>query len=134
MTAHRLGAEGSACALPRLSPGKRRWTKRRAELELDHGDDLLGSARKLSRDLSGALEEARPSQSLGHYLQVFDRMQKQLALQARLLERAQVVGSQRFELAWLDCPHHPTEECPLLATNLCGESGAAPTIATTSDR
>jgi hypothetical protein len=42
--------------------------QRRAELEADHGDDLLGHARKLTRDLSIALEEAKQSESLGAYL------------------------------------------------------------------
>jgi hypothetical protein len=55
--------------------------QRKAELEDDLGDDLLGQANALNRDLRRALEAAKEEGSLSAFLQVADRIQKQLALQ-----------------------------------------------------
>jgi hypothetical protein len=61
------------------------------------------------------LEDAKQAKSLSAFLQVTDRLQKQAALQAQLLERAEVVGPSRYVLRWQSCPHHPNEDCPLLS-------------------
>jgi hypothetical protein len=88
--------------------------QRQAELDAEHGDNLLGQMRSLTRDLRQALEDAKQAKSLSAFLQVTDRLQKQAALQAQLLERAEVVGPHRHVLRWQYCPHHPNEDCPLL--------------------
>jgi hypothetical protein len=89
--------------------------QRQVELEAEHGDDLLGQMRSLTRDLRRALEDAKQAKSLSAFLQVTDRLQKQAALQAQLLERAEVVGPHRYVLRWQSCPHHANEDCPALA-------------------
>ena len=64
-----------------------RWmeaAQRKAEFEDDLGDDLLGQATPLNRDLRSALEAAKQEGSLSAFLQVADRLQKQLALQVTL--------------------------------------------------
>jgi hypothetical protein len=97
--------------------------QRQAELEADHGDDLLGQVKSLTRDLRQALEDAKQAKSLSAFLQVTDRLQKQAALQAQLLERAEVVGPHRYVLRWQYCPHHPNEDCPALAKAADGSNG-----------
>jgi len=76
--------------------------QRKAELEDDLGDDLLGQANALNRDLRRALEDAKQAKSLSAFLQVADRIQKQLALQSTLLERAAGAseGNVRYVLGW----------------------------------
>ena len=90
--------------------------QRKTELEDDLGDDLLGQANALNRDLRRALEAAKQEGSLSAFLQVADRIQKQLALQPTLLERAAVAseGNTRYVLEWIgQCPRHPHEcGCP----------------------
>jgi hypothetical protein len=87
--------------------------QRKAELEDNLGDDLLGQANALNRDLRRALEDAKQAKSLSAFFQVADRIQKQLALQSTLLERAAGASeaNARYALHWLDCPHHP-DGCP----------------------
>jgi hypothetical protein len=55
------------------------------------------------------------AKSLPACLQVADRIQKQLALQSTLLERAASTSevNTRFAIAWIGdgCPHHP-DGCP----------------------
>jgi len=90
--------------------------QRRAELEDDLGDDLLGQMKGLTRDLRRALEDAKQAKSLPAFLQVVDRMQKQVALQSQLLERAagDSAANTRYAINWIDggsCPHHP-DGCP----------------------
>jgi len=90
--------------------------QRKAELDDDLGDDLLGQANALNRDLRRALEAAKQEGSLSAFLQVADRIQKQLALQSTLLERAASAseGNTRYVLEWLgQCPRHPHDcGCP----------------------
>jgi len=88
--------------------------QRKAELEDNLGDDLLGQVKALNRDLWSASEAAKQANSLGAFLQVADRIQKGLALQSTLLERAAGASecNVRYAIGWLDgCPHHP-EGCP----------------------
>jgi hypothetical protein len=90
----------------------RKSAQRKAEVEDDLGDDLLGQVKALNRDLWSASEDARQANSLSAYLQVADRIQKQLALQSTLLERADgSEGNEGQVLSWQDCPHHP-DGCP----------------------
>ncbi|HTF32594.1 MAG TPA: hypothetical protein VK714_02705 [Myxococcota bacterium] len=84
--------------------------QRRAELEDGLGDDLLGQAKALNQDLRCALEDAKQAKSLPAFLQVADRIQKQLALQSTLLDRADSGGGE-FVVSWASCPHHP-DGCP----------------------
>jgi hypothetical protein len=73
--------------------------KRRAELEVVRGHDLLAQSEAIDRDLCGRLGEAKQAQSLGACLQVIDRMQRQLALRAQLQERAHVFGEREFVIS-----------------------------------
>jgi hypothetical protein len=86
--------------------------QRAAELEDDLGDNLLGEAKALNRDLRRALEDAKEAKSLSAFLQVSDRLQKQLALQSTLLERAASTSevNRRYEGG---CPRHSHDcGCP----------------------
>jgi len=87
----------------------------RAELEIEHGHDLLARSEAIDRDLGVMLEEAKQAQSLAACLQVIDRMQKQLALRVQVRDRAAVDGSQRSERSRIpsDCPHNPGGDCSL---------------------
>jgi hypothetical protein len=71
------------------------------------------------------LEDAKQAKSLSAFLQVTDRLQKQAALQAQLLERAEVVGPHRYEIMWRQCPHHPNEDCPALVKADASNGGGA---------
>ena len=62
--------------------------KRRDEADDAFADDLLAQARSVNRDLLRMLEDAKAPRSLPAFLHVVDRLQKQLALHASLLERA----------------------------------------------
>jgi hypothetical protein len=88
--------------------------QRRAEFEVDQGDDLLDQMKALTRDLRRALEDAKQAKSLSAFLQVTDRMQKQVALQSQLLERPGGVSDREIAFSW----KQPV--CPL-----CGHEKAA---------
>jgi hypothetical protein len=54
----------------------------------------------VNRDLRAALQETKNANSLGAFLQVVDRMQKHLALQSQLLERAGGLEEHEYVFSW----------------------------------
>jgi hypothetical protein len=98
---------------------------RRAEIEENLADNLLDQAKALNRDLRFALEEAKRAKSLPAFLGVADRLQKQLALQSQLLERAGGVGEREYVFTWQEpavCEHcgHDVGACERAVVRTAG--------------
>jgi len=99
---------------------QRRREKLDAELKADFGDeDLVTQAKALNRDFRTALEEAKRTKSLSAFLQIGDRIQRQLVVQSQLLERAQTIdaGQSRYVIRWQDAQSAPCERCGFIRTD-----------------
>jgi hypothetical protein len=84
--------------------------RRRAELEVDHGDDLLGMAYHLQREALALLQKAKSEGKDYLQLQAMDRLQKGIALLATLKE-SPAGQPTRITVKWEDACDHPCPEC-----------------------
>jgi len=84
--------------------------QRRAELERDHGDDLLGTATRLGREIWELLEQAKAEDKPYLRLQAIDRAQKNVALLASL-QQSPAGQPTRITVKWEDACNHPCPEC-----------------------
>lgn len=84
--------------------------QRKADLEADHGDDLLGMAFRLQREALELLETAKAEGRHHLVLAAIDRLQKGTALLATLKETPAGLPT-RITVKWADACPHPCPEC-----------------------
>jgi hypothetical protein len=83
---------------------------RKAELDANHSDDLLGMAYRLQREALALLERAKVEGKDYLQLQAMDRLQKGIALLATLRE-GPAGQPTRITVRWEDACDHPCPKC-----------------------